>query len=88
MPRRTLQGVVVSDKMHKTVVVRVERRVMDPLYKKYVRRTKKYAAHDEANAYKIGDVVEIRECRPISKRKRWEVVGGSGPSDANQSAAS
>jgi small subunit ribosomal protein S17 len=77
MPRRTLQGVVVSDKMHKTVVVRVERRVMDPLYKKYVRRTKKYAAHDEANAYKIGDVVEIRECRPISKRKRWEVLADS-----------
>jgi small subunit ribosomal protein S17 len=88
MPRRTLQGVVVSDKMHKTVVVRVERRVMDPLYKKYVRRTKKYAAHDEANTYKIGDVVEIRECRPISKRKRWEVVGGADQPGANSPAAS
>ena len=75
MPRRVLQGVVVSDKMDKTVVVNVERRIMHPIYKKIIRRTKKYAAHDESNASKIGDVVKIRECRPISKRKRWEVVG-------------
>jgi len=75
MPRRVMQGVVVSDKMEKTVVVRVERRVMDPIYKKFIRRSKKYAAHDEANACKIGDKVKIRECRPISKRKTWEVVG-------------
>ena len=75
MPRRVLQGVVVSDKMDKTVVVSVERRVMHPIYKKFIRRTKKYAAHDEGNAAKVGDVVKIRECRPISKRKRWEVVG-------------
>jgi small subunit ribosomal protein S17 len=69
-----LQGVVVSDKMDKTVVVKVERRVMHPIYKKFIRRSKKYAAHDEANACKTGDTVWIRECPPISKRKRWEVV--------------
>lgn len=74
MPKRVLQGVVVSDKMEKTITVQVERRVMHPLYKKVIRRSKKYAAHDEANAYKTGDVVSIRECTPISKRKRWEVV--------------
>ena len=60
--------------MDKTVVVQVERRVMHPIYKKYIKRSKKYAAHDEANAHKIGDVVQIQECRPISKRKTWEVV--------------
>jgi small subunit ribosomal protein S17 len=69
-----MQGVVVSDKMDKTVVVRVERRVMHPLYKKFINRSKKYAAHDEGNACKIGDLVSIRETRPLSKRKRWEVV--------------
>jgi small subunit ribosomal protein S17 len=74
MPRRVLQGIVVSDKADKTVVVRVDRRVMHPLYKKYVNRSKRYAAHDETNRYKIGDVVRIRECRPISKRKHFEVV--------------
>ncbi len=74
MPKRVMQGVVVSDAADKTVVVRVERRVADPLYKKTVRRSKKFAAHDEANACKSGDVVRIRECRPISKRKRWEVI--------------
>ena len=74
MPKRVLQGVVVSDKMEKTITVQVERRVMHPLYKKVIRRSKKYAAHDEGNAYKTGDVVSIRECTPISKRKRWEVV--------------
>ncbi len=74
MPKRVLQGVVVSDKMDKTVVVRVERRVMHPLYKKFIRRSKKYAAHDESNEAKTGDVVRIRECRPLSRRKRWEVV--------------
>ncbi len=75
MPRRVLQGVVVSDKMEKTVVVKVERRIMHPLYKKFIRRTKKYAAHDESNALKIGDIAKIRECRPLSKRKCWEVIG-------------
>ena len=74
MPRRVLQGTVVSDKADKTIVVRVERRVMHPLYKKYITRSKKYAAHDETNRYKVGDLVRIQECRPISKRKRWEVV--------------
>jgi len=78
MPRRVLQGIVVSDKMDKTIVVQVERRVMDPIYKKFVRRTKKYAAHDENNVHKVGETVRIRECRPISKRKRWEVVAESG----------
>lgn len=82
MPRRVLQGVVVSDKMDKTVVVRVERRVMDPIYKKFIRRSSKYAAHDEKNASKIGDVVRIRECRPISKRKRWEVVSAAAETAA------
>ncbi|MBT3660848.1 MAG: 30S ribosomal protein S17 [Rhodospirillaceae bacterium] len=74
MPKRILQGVVVSDKEEKTVTVRVERRFMHSLYKKVIRRSKKYAAHDETNACKVGDVISIRECRPISKRKRWEVV--------------
>ena len=74
MARRILQGVVVSDKMDKTVTVRVERRVMHPIYKKFIRRAKKYAAHDESNFQKIGNLVSIRECRPMSKQKRWEVV--------------
>ena len=74
MPRRVMQGVVVSDRMEKTVVVEVERRVTHPLYKKIVRRSKKYVAHDESNALKIGDLVRIQECRPISKRKCWEVT--------------
>ncbi len=74
MPKRVLQGTVVSDKQDKTVVVRVNRRVMHPLYKKYINRSKRYAAHDEENRYKAGDLVKIRECRPISKRKTWEVL--------------
>ncbi|AJD51328.1 small subunit ribosomal protein S17 [Thalassospira sp. MBR-102] len=74
MPRRVLQGTVVSTKNDKTVVVRVERQVMHPLYKKYVRKSKKFHAHDEENRFKTGDVVRIRECRPISKLKSWEVV--------------
>ena len=77
MPKRILQGVVVSDKMNKTIVVQVERRVMHPIYKKFVRRTKKYAAHDEANVHKVGETVRIQECRPISKRKRWAVLSDS-----------
>ncbi len=76
MPRRVLQGTVVSDKGDKTVTVLVERRVMHPIYKKYIRTSKKYAAHDEGNAHKVGDVVSIIESRPISKRKRWMVVEG------------
>ncbi|TCS62059.1 30S ribosomal protein S17 [Varunaivibrio sulfuroxidans] len=74
MPRRVMQGVVVSDKMDKTVTVLVERKVMHPLYKKFIRKSKKYAAHDETNVCKTGDLVKIRECKPISKRKVWEVV--------------
>ena len=74
MPKRILQGVVVSDKQDKTVVVKVERRFTHPLLKKTVRRSKKYKAHDETNQYKVGDVVSIQECAPISKDKRWTVV--------------
>ncbi|TVQ55461.1 MAG: 30S ribosomal protein S17 [Rhodobacteraceae bacterium] len=74
MPKRILQGTVVSDKNEKTVTVLVERRFTHPLMKKTVRLTKKYRAHDEANACKIGEIVRIRECRPISKNKCWEVV--------------
>jgi len=74
MPRRVLQGTVVSDKGDKTISVLVERRVMHPIYKKYIRKSKKYAAHDETNSCKIGDVVSIIECAPISKRKRWTLV--------------
>ena len=74
MPKRILQGVVVSDKNEKTVVVRVERRFAHPLLQKTVRRSKKYKAHDENNQYKTGDFVSIEECAPISKDKRWKVV--------------
>ena len=74
MPKRILQGVGGSDKNDKTVVVEVERRYMHPLFKKTVRRTKKYHAHDEANSHKIGDIVRIEEGRPVSKNKRWYVV--------------
>ena len=74
MPKRILQGTVVSDKTDKTVVVRVERRFSHPLMKKTVRRTKRYQAHDEANQFKVGDMVRIIECAPVSKSKRWAVV--------------
>jgi small subunit ribosomal protein S17 len=74
MPKRVLQGVVVSDKNDKTVVVQVERRLTHPVLKKTVRLTKKYHAHDEANAFREGDVVRIQECPPISKNKRWVVL--------------
>ena len=75
MPKRILQGVVVSDVQSKTVVVRVERRVMHPVYKKFITRSKRYSAHDETNIFKVGDVVRIQESRPISKNKRWVVLG-------------
>jgi small subunit ribosomal protein S17 len=78
MPKRILQGVVVSDKQDKTVVVKVERRFTHPLLKKTVRRSKNYHAHDEAKAYKVGDTVAIEETRPISRLKRWIVVGTVG----------
>ncbi|MBA00157.1 MAG: 30S ribosomal protein S17 [Proteobacteria bacterium] len=74
MPKRELQGIVVSDKGDKTVVVNVERRIVHPMYKKIIKRSKRFAAHDEANKHKLGEVVRIRECAPKSKRKTWEVV--------------
>ena len=74
MPRRILEGNVVSDKMDKTVTVLVERRFKHPMYGKYVKRTDKFAAHDENNAFATGDRVQIQECRPISKRKSWTVI--------------
>jgi small subunit ribosomal protein S17 len=81
MPKRVLTGVIVSDKGEKTVVVNVERKVKHPLYGKIIRRTKKYHAHDEANAFKLGQTVRIEECAPISKLKTWIVVEGSGVAD-------
>lgn len=74
MPKRVLQGTVVSDKSDKTVVVRVERRFTHPVMKKTVRLSKRYKAHDESNACKVGDIVMIQESRPISKNKSWVVV--------------
>jgi small subunit ribosomal protein S17 len=74
MPKRVMQGVVVSDKNAKTVVVQVERRYTHPLLKKTVRRSKKFHAHDEADTHKVGDIVWNEESRPISKNKRWVVV--------------
>jgi small subunit ribosomal protein S17 len=74
MPKRILQGVVVSDKNDKTVVVRVERRLTHPVLKKTVRLSKKYHAHDEDNVFKEGEIVRIEECPPVSKNKRWVVL--------------
>ena len=82
MPKRVLQGVVVSDACDKTVIVRVERRVMHPVYKKFITQSKKYAAHDEANRFKTGETVRIEESRPISKRKRWVVLTEDAQSGA------
>jgi small subunit ribosomal protein S17 len=76
MPKRTLQGVVVSDKQDKTVVVRVDRRFTHPEMKKTIRRSKKYHAHDEKNEFKTGDTVWIEERRPISRLKHWAVIKG------------
>lgn len=78
MPKRVLQGIVVSDKTAKTVVVRVDRRVQDTLYKKFVTRSRKFMAHDENDEFKVGDQVRIEECRPLSARKRWIVTGRVG----------
>jgi len=78
MPKRVLTGRVVSDKTDKTISVLVERRVMHPIYKKFIRQSKKYAAHDETNLCKEGDLVSIEECRPISKNKSWLVVQRNG----------
>ena len=74
MPKRTMQGTVVSDKADKTVTVRVERRIMHPVYKKFITKSKKFAAHDAENRFKAGDLVRIRECPPVSKSKTYEVV--------------
>ncbi len=82
MPKRILEGVVVSDKGNKTVVVNVERTLLHPLLKKIVRRSKKYHAHDEANAYKIGEIARIIECAPKSKLKTWEVLPKGGAAQA------
>lgn len=71
--RKTKTGVVISDAMDKSVVVSVERTVLDPTYKKYIRRKSRFMAHDEQNACKVGDTVRICECRPLSRRKRWRV---------------
>jgi small subunit ribosomal protein S17 len=75
MPKRILQGAVVSDKGEKTVVVSVERIFTHPVLKKTVRRSKRYHAHDAKNEYKVGDLVQIQECAPVSRLKRWEVIG-------------
>ena len=94
MPRRVLTGKVVSDKMDKTVTVLVERRLMHPVYKKFIKHSKRFLAHDEDNRCKVGDVVSIIESRPLSKRKRWQIVeagtdaaatpagAAAGPTDA------
>jgi small subunit ribosomal protein S17 len=74
MPKRTLQGVVTSDKNEQTITVLVERRFKHPLLQKTVRKSKKYRAHDENNTFKVGQTVRIEECAPISKTKRWTVV--------------
>ena len=74
MPKRILQGVVISDKADKTVVVQVERRLMHPLYKKFISKSKKFSAHDAENRFKIGDIVRIQECPPISKSKSFTVI--------------
>jgi small subunit ribosomal protein S17 len=87
MPKRQLQGVVVSAACDKTVIVRVQRRVMHPVYKKFVSRSKKYAAHDEENRYRAGDSVRIEESRPLSKRKHWIVIGGPEAAPGRRTAA-
>ena len=74
MPKRILQGTIVSDKNEQTVTVLVERRFTHPVLKKTIRKSKKYRAHDATNEFKIGETVRIRECPPVSKTKRWEVI--------------
>ena len=86
MPKRVLTGTVVSDKTDKTVVILVERKVKHALYGKIIRRTKKYHAHDEENVFKVGEIVRIEECAPISKLKTWKVIGkigAEGPATAH-----
>jgi small subunit ribosomal protein S17 len=88
MPRRVLQGTVVSTKTDKTVTVLVERRVMHPLYKKFIKNSKRYHAHDEDNRCREGEKVRIVECAPISKTKRWRVVYGEAEATPGQGAGS
>ena len=76
MPRRILQGVVISGKSDKTVVVKVQRKFMHSTFKKYITRSKKYAVHDEKNSSKVGEVIKIIECKPRSKTKSWEIFDG------------
>lgn len=80
MPKRILKGVVKSDSMDKTITVLVERKVKHPLYNKFIRKTKKYHAHDGSNHAKVGDKVSIIECKPLSKTKSWELVLEQGVS--------
>jgi small subunit ribosomal protein S17 len=88
MPRRVLQGTVVSNKTDKTVTVLVERRVMHPLYKKFIKSSKRYHAHDEENRCKTGEAVRIVECAPVSKTKRWKVVyGENGAAETAETGA-
>ena len=87
MPKRILEGEVVSDKMDKTITVLVERRFMHPLYKKYVKKSSKYAAHDENNSVKVGERVQIVECAPISKRKTWTVLKDGAAAPAKKAEA-
>lgn len=87
MPRRVLEGNVVSAKNNKTITVLVERKFMHPVYKKYIKSTDKYTAHDEVNSCKEGDRVSIIECRPISKTKRWSVVSDGQQADAVEKGA-
>ena len=82
MPKRILEGLVVSDKGDKTIIVKVERTILHPVMKKLVRTSKRYHAHDEANTYKSGERARIVECAPKSKLKRWEVL----PKDAQGTA--
>src|SRR6476661_2033763 len=84
MPKRVLTGTVVSDKGDKTVVVRVERRVKHPLYGKIIKLSKKYHAHDAANEFRMGEIVRIEECAPISKLKTWKVVDRIGAAKAQK----
>ena len=87
MPKRILQGTVVSDKGEKTIVVKVERRFTHPVMKKTVRRSKNYHAHDEANVAKVGQTVFIEECRPFSKTKTWKLVEGDASVQAEAGEA-
>lgn len=82
MPKRIMHGTIVSDKGEKTVVVSVERRFRHPLLNKIIRKSNKFMAHDESNARKVGEQVQIQECRPLSKQKRWEVIGAADETGA------